>query len=311
MGHNREAACVYFCCSLFIAAIMLFAYSPYRRPTAALRYVNATTTSRLTNSSDTALFRDCRHVFVDLGANIGVHARFLLQRDLYPLEEGTGGYQRFFDAVFAGVDRNQICVFGFEANPAHRARLAALAACYRRHARLTYFVPAAAALSDDEHGALFLRADADRSRVAWGGLVGRTLAEFGAVVGEVTPVASVNMTRFLSQMVATVPRSIHIKMDIEGGEFILLPAFEASGLLCGGVHSLTVELHGEDRFTEYRNRGQVDATRFPTYDTFVAHYGSLWKKRGNDECEKRTAISYFDTENYYTDSESPLDETCQ
>ena len=70
----------------------------------------------------------CRHVFVDAGANIGMHARFLFEPELYPLSSFT----RKFDEHFGTAEdrRSNVCAIEFEPNPAHRNRHQALSQAY-------------------------------------------------------------------------------------------------------------------------------------------------------------------------------------
>ena len=60
----------------------------------------------------------CYHVFVDVGANIGIHSRFLFEPTVFP----NSSFRRVFDTYF-GADRDpsSICALSFEPNPAHRA----------------------------------------------------------------------------------------------------------------------------------------------------------------------------------------------
>ena len=91
----------------------------------------------------------CRHVFLDVGSNIGVHARMLLEPHLYPppnrtkssrkRERGGGGggdrgtARDFFASQFgpeSDRDPSEFCAFGFEPNPAHVPRHLEMEAAY-------------------------------------------------------------------------------------------------------------------------------------------------------------------------------------
>ena len=66
-----------------------------------------------------------------MGSNIGIHARFLFEPELYPKQKYT---KTFFDAYFPLTDRikrKDICVVGFEPNPKHRKRLQRLQSYYQ------------------------------------------------------------------------------------------------------------------------------------------------------------------------------------
>ena len=79
------------------------------------------------------MFKGCRAIFYDVGANIGTHVRKLFEPEKY--EEA--GYLALFDKVFGdrshrGKSSTQtgLCAFVFEANPHHAPRLAELEATY-------------------------------------------------------------------------------------------------------------------------------------------------------------------------------------
>jgi hypothetical protein len=59
----------------------------------------------------------CYHVFIDVGANIGVHARFVLEPLKYPKAKTA---HSIFNREF-GTNRSNrdICVFEIEPNPSH------------------------------------------------------------------------------------------------------------------------------------------------------------------------------------------------
>jgi hypothetical protein len=74
---------------------------------------------------------DCYHVFLDVGANIGVHTRFLLESPKYPDAKIAAKY---FNSIFGenleSRDPRDFCTFAFEPNPAHRPRHIAFKKAY-------------------------------------------------------------------------------------------------------------------------------------------------------------------------------------
>ena len=64
------------------------------------------------NGTRSKLGDGCYHIFLDVGANIGVHGRFLYEPELYPKAVTA---RSIFDAEF-GKDRDNrdFCVFAFE-----------------------------------------------------------------------------------------------------------------------------------------------------------------------------------------------------
>jgi len=70
-----------------------------------------------------ALADGCYHIYIDGGANIGVHGRFLLEPEKYPDAKEAAG---LFDSEFGPPgerDNRDFCVFEIEANPTHLATL--------------------------------------------------------------------------------------------------------------------------------------------------------------------------------------------
>ena len=84
----------------------------------------------------------CFHVFLDVGANIGVHGRFLFEPEKYPRAHTA---KSIFDSEF-GSDRDNrdICSFEFEPNPAHRPKLEAKSNAYRAMGWRYEYIQAAA-----------------------------------------------------------------------------------------------------------------------------------------------------------------------
>jgi len=78
----------------------------------------------------------CRHVFLDLGGNLGIQARKLFEPDKYPKRKKhiRPCYSIIdeFDNYFGDkhIRRKDVCVIGFEPNPSHFARLRELAERY-------------------------------------------------------------------------------------------------------------------------------------------------------------------------------------
>ena len=72
----------------------------------------------------------CHHIFIDGGANIGVHGRFLLEPENYP---DASVARRIFDAQFGALrDNRDFCVFEIEPNPAHYATLMNKSKAYQK-----------------------------------------------------------------------------------------------------------------------------------------------------------------------------------
>ena len=84
----------------------------------------ATTTTRQSKLGD-----GCYHIFLDVGSNIGIHARFLYQPDRYP--DSKSSVKSFAKEFGYPRDNRDYCVFSFEPNPKFEQRHLDLQEAYR------------------------------------------------------------------------------------------------------------------------------------------------------------------------------------
>ena len=204
--------------------------------------------------------------------NIGVQTRKLFEPEKYPLSLRNGttasnsiirqarhARSSFLDAFTTelGEDRSRnTCVFGFEANPFHTARLQALQSCYvSRGWRVAIFTETAV---NDANGTRTFFGDptgaTSGNRVQWAA----SLQPHGRSAGKMPRynVTSVDLARWIEAHV--VPRRLPaadasggtqaarvlLKMDVESTEFVILPRMLALGLLCSRAISwLNLEWH--------------------------------------------------------------------
>ena len=73
----------------------------------------------------------CYHVFLDVGANRGVHGRFLFEPQKYPKSKAVKLFEEWFGSPDER-DNRLVCVFAFEPNPAHYPELRRKAYAYSR-----------------------------------------------------------------------------------------------------------------------------------------------------------------------------------
>ena len=219
----------------------------------------------------------CYHIFLDVGANIGVHARFLYEPHRY-------GLSRRAVPIFAqtfGKDRDNrdFCVFAFEPNPAHRERLQNLSLVY--NAMGWRYVPIHAGVGDTEGNLTFYHMH-DQHKSEWGFNMVKQKKKGKTGVPEVIPV--IRLAKWIQEeiegriipettyrtraMIATyqnqttttnatttssndmVPPDYHqeppkvvMKLDIEGMEYVTLPDLLFSGALCNNVDQMFGEFH--------------------------------------------------------------------
>lgn len=188
----------------------------------------------------------CFHVFLDVGANIGVHGRFLFEPEKYPKARVA---RSIFDSEF-GSDRDNrdICSFEFEPNPAQRQKLEAKSDAYRAIGWRYEYMRAAAG---DFDGYIDFHHNNDSVNEEWGFSV-KNLVE-GDAVREKVPVLRLSSWikhHITERRIPTSPfgatlnqtPTVVMKMDIEGSEYVVLPDLILSGALCG-VDFLFGEFH--------------------------------------------------------------------
>jgi Methyltransferase FkbM domain len=178
----------------------------------------------------------CYHVFLDVGANIGVHGRFLFEPAKYP--DSPYSVPLFRDQFGDHRSNEDFCVFEVEANPKHWPRLDNVSQAYQKMGWRYHVVKAAAG---DKHGTMSFHHQNDEKDSEWGFSVNK-LPE-GNV--ETVEIPTIRLAEWLQheifdRKIPEVPASgkkykkpiIGMKMDIEGSEYIVLPDMILSGTYC-------------------------------------------------------------------------------
>lgn len=215
--------------------------------------------------------KTCSNIFIDWGANIGMHARFLFEPDKY---DSTGRaalekMYRLFNKHF-GKQRSNVCVFGVEANVKRCSRLQRLADAYgKRGWHIDYTCPKA--VWDQETTLAFKDQD---------GIGDGTASRIDQ--NSNTRVATVSGATYVESLIEKyTPDVLVMKMDIEGAEYTVLPELERRGLLCTdnhGIDVITLEYHS--RFMNVPKDWSVPET-YP--------------------CNRKTNIIELDSEDYVKD----------
>lgn len=141
-----------FGCALLVADYSItkqFAPSLFEAVTPAL----ARRSGGISPTHPAKLADGCYHIFLDVGANIGVHSRFLFEPDKYPDAERAHG---IFDSEFGDSrarDNRDMCAFAFEPNPKHASRHQALEEAYKQQGWRYHYI--AAAVSNAEGNITF------------------------------------------------------------------------------------------------------------------------------------------------------------
>ena len=169
----------------------------------------------------------CRHVYIDMGTNIGVQIRKLYQPELYKNAPVLALFREIF-----GNDTARVCSVGFEANPVHDTYLREFEAyCVKRGWRVKIFT--STAVSTEDGNVSFFMEPGNDARNQWGASL-----EAGRHRVNVT-VASVNLESWIKRYVFTrviplgsTPPKIMIKSDIEGHDPTVLTNLILNGVYC-------------------------------------------------------------------------------
>jgi Methyltransferase FkbM domain len=194
----------------------------------------------------------CKDVFIDVGANIGVHGRKVFDNSSYPCI-----MQEYFDQYF-GPNRSEVCVVGFEINPIHTLRLNTLTECYTRiNRKMFYFTQVAVSNTDN------MLVNASAMEEVYGG---ERNNYWGTRIitnarNDSFQVNTINLARFVKTYVrdrklpvGVSKGNVVMKMDIEGAEFAVMSGLLAQGALCDSIDLITIEWHGSHVLKDYVSR---------------------------------------------------------
>jgi hypothetical protein len=182
----------------------------------------------------------CYHVFLDVGANIGVHGRFLLEPEKYPIAKKAHEVFNFFFGTHR--DNRDFCTFEFEPNPAHQAALERNSKAYEAMG-WRYHVKNVGA--SDIDGTMDFYHQGDENEILneeWGFAVKQTKRGKASKVS--IPVIRfstwleehVNKRKIPSTPYGSYEKSgpkVVMKFDVEASEYVLLPDLMLSGTMCG------------------------------------------------------------------------------
>ena len=212
----------------------------------------------------------CHHVFIDVGANIGMHSRFLFEPDQYPLSPFN---KRVFNRYFgAHRDLRSTCAISFEPNPRHAARHKKLEAAYARrgwryvpiHAgvgpkagNMTFYTnmrrerKSLGAAGPEALGIGFSSVDREQMRTGTDAKYNFDSAQ-QAITRPVVDLATwiqahVEQRRLPPAATGWLPPAVVVKMDVEGAEFAIVPRLLQERALCA-VNFISFEWHTTHKF---------------------------------------------------------------
>lgn len=179
----------------------------------------------------------CRHVYLDVGSNIGVQVRKLYQPELYP----NSPVLEIFDKVFGGnttrtkkTEHSGLCSFAFEAHPSHTEHLTNLSKCYQKAGwRAVWFTPVAVAAYDGNIS--FFTQHTFRMEVA------ASIFDFSQQKDKLI-IPAYDLARFVREEISEriyppakegdLPPAVVMKLDIEGSEYEVLAHMLMTQTLC-------------------------------------------------------------------------------
>jgi hypothetical protein len=94
---------------------------------------------------------ECEHFVIDFGTNVGIQIRKVFEPELYlETKEPERSVLPYYDQYLGNSEqrRKSVCVFGFEPNPVHIARLEALETAYNKKVWRTHIFKAGVSYED-------------------------------------------------------------------------------------------------------------------------------------------------------------------
>jgi hypothetical protein len=190
------------------------------------------------NSTGRGTHHTCRHIFLDVGANVGLNAHFLYNGTDFPKSLKM---VPLMDQMF-GRDRSHVCYRGFEPNMNHIDRHVSLRHNFKDKDMVIYSSPVG--ISNSSITFYYKNTEMEKKHNDWGFSSQVDPSQHAVKSVNLT---AVNLTQidFPSWLNALEPKDARIlmKLDVEGSEFELLTALLFRGQLCNRIHTMTLEWH--------------------------------------------------------------------
>ena len=253
----------------------------------------------------------CYHVFLDVGSNIGIHARFLFEPDKYP--DSKSSVPSFAREFGYPRDNRDYCVFSFEPNPKFEQRHLDLQQAYE--AIGWRYTPIIAGASNADGNMTFYHSAFEDKDWETGFSAETPTTLYGANATKKT----VRIIRLASWIIneiqdreipsstpysenATEEPKVIMKLDIEGLEFKVFPDLLTSGALCNNIHYLMGEFHHSPGNWNYYPINMTSDGRHILHHRKEGEEVArqlLWLPDISENCI--TTISLDDDESYLTD----------
>jgi len=250
-----------------------------------------------------AWLNECRSIYLDVGANMGVQVRKLFEPEQYPGADIAKAFDRIFGPAMmrrAASETSGICALGVEPNPEHSARLQSIEEAYASRGWNVHFYPFAAWGGE---GHLGFNMTGRRDNVEDGTNVDAHLNSQGSATLEADyMVRTIDFADFVSTLpLGTVKL---MKMDVEGAEYETLASMLHRSVLCSDrVAEAFIEVHPWGEVTEWVNPlgGEPFTNVHPR--SFAAIEQRLGELSASNCCGESsvTHFSELDDETYTTD----------
>jgi FkbM family methyltransferase len=254
----------------------------------------------------------CYHVYLDVGSNIGVHGRFLLEPKKYPKASKAHGLFNKHFGVPSMRDNRDICVFAFEPNPALKDRHRVIENAYK--ALGWKYIPIHAGVSDQEGSLTFYHQDdANRGELGFSSdpRSGRKTTAVEVPVIRLSSWLREHIhDRLLPKMVygaSDIHPKVVMKLDIEIMEYIVLPDLLFSSVLCETVDHIFGEFHNLEKFppvnlkpNEMTGRGGLQLKDVTEKRQYEVNLLKAFHSLRSGDCKTRE-FQLLDDESYWAD----------
>ena len=167
----------------------------------------------------------CKDLYIDMGTNIGVQPRKLVESSCYPLSRGV------FRHVFGqtAVDKKEVCIIGFEPNRNHKNRLEMVEKRLRSRGAVIKIFTEVGIGGTDGHNMSFYSDHHSRKHEWASGIIPAKIRPI-ATAGGISVVSMHSVLQAVKDY-GLINRLL-IKLDIEGSEYDAIAGAIGHGVFC-------------------------------------------------------------------------------
>lgn len=199
-------------------------------------------------------YEKCDNIYVDLGSNIGVQIRKLFEPLKYPKSKILNSYNDILGDVV--TRRESVCAFGFEANPRHFKRLRQVQDIYNALGWKTTFYNRV--VWTENNDTMTIYSDDENRNEDWGaGVFDTAIPDKNTMTKFEVPTVDI-ASWFESIIDQYSPKTVMVKMDIEGSEYKVIPHLLRRNMLCADkISYMYMEFHNWAANGQLLNRNIV------------------------------------------------------